>query len=114
MHSGLTKEKVMTNWPTEEELAKARKEHSTGIASRPLSENATKIEILKFKLCEKFVIYKNENSITQRALAKEIGIDESLVSKITHYHFNEFTIERLLNYLDKISPEFDLKVIDIA
>lgn len=104
----------MTRWPSKEELDRVRKEYNTGIASKPLLQNATKIERLKFKLCEKFVIYKNENKMTQRALAKKMEINESLVSKITHYHFEEFTVERLLTYLDKISPEFDLEVIDVA
>ena len=100
----------MTKFPSDAELDKVREKLNTGIASKLLPKDASKVDILKFKLCEKFIIYKNENKATQRALAQQIGIDESLISKIIHYHFEEFTVDRLINYLTKIYPEFDLEV----
>ena len=69
-----------------------------------------KLDKIKYKLCEKFVIYKITHKITQRELAEIIGIHESLVSKIVHYHFEEFTVDRLITYLEKISPDFSLEV----
>jgi len=104
----------MTKFPSDNELKEIRETLSKGIASRPLSKNASKIDRVKFKLCERFVIYKNEHKITQRALAEKIGINESLVSKIIHYHYEEFTVDRLVGFLDKISPKFDLEVISVA
>ncbi len=113
MLSGLTKEKVMTNWPSEKDLEQARNEHSKGIASRPLPEHASKAEKLKHLLCSKFIIYKQEKKITGRAMAEIIGIEESLISKILHYHYDEFSSDRLLEFLSKIYPDFELK-IDLA
>jgi len=100
----------MTKFPSDKELERVRKKLDNSIASKLLPKNANKVDTLKYKLCEKFVIYKNENKITQRVLAQRIGIDESLVSKITHYHFEEFTVDRLMNCLAKIYPEFVLEV----
>lgn len=104
----------MTKFPSEKELKRVREKMSNTIGSRPLSKNASKVDRIKHKLCERFVLYKNNNKITQRALAEKVGINESLMSKIIHYHFDEFTVDRLVNYLDKIIPDFDLEIIDAA
>jgi predicted XRE-type DNA-binding protein len=48
--------------------------------------------------------------ITQRELAEKIGIDESLMSKIVHYNFDDFTIDRLVKYLAILFPRADLKI----
>ena len=104
----------MTKFPSDNELKKIRKDLSEGIASRPLPKGASKVDKIKFKLCEKFVLYKNKHRITQRELAARVGINESLISKIIHYHFDEFTVDRLVSFLDKISPEFDLEVTGVA
>jgi predicted XRE-type DNA-binding protein len=104
----------MANFPSQEELKRVREKLNDSIASRPLPKDASKADKLKFKLCEKFIAYKNEHKITQRVLAEKLGINESLVSKITHYHYSEFTVDRLANYLDKIMPNFELEIIDAA
>lgn len=100
----------MTKFPSDRELERVRKKLNTGLASKSLPKNASKLDKLKFRLCEKFVIYKNKNKITQRVLAQRIGINESLVSKIIHYNFEEFTVDRLVNYLTLISPELEISV----
>lgn len=104
----------MTTFPSQKELKRVREKLKNSIASKPLPKDASKVDRLKFKLCEKFIVYKNENQITQRVLAEKLGINESLVSKIIHYHYNDFTVDRLVNYLDKIMPNFDLEIIDAA
>ncbi len=103
----------MKKFPSVRDTEYVRKKMDKGIASRPLSKNANSVDKTKFKLCEKFVIYKNTHNITQKALAEKIGIDEALVSKILHYHFDEFSTDRLIKYLSKIYPKIELK-IDVA
>lgn len=103
----------MTNWPSEKELEQARNKHSTGIASRPLKKGASKSERLKHLLCSKFIVYKQENKLTGRAMAEIMGIEESLISKILHYHYDEFSSDRLLEFLSRIYPNFELN-IDLA
>lgn len=103
----------MNNWPSEEELEEVRNRLNKAMASQPLPKDASPVDRARFRLCEKFVIYKNSHRLTQRALAEKIGINEALISKILHYHFDEFTIDRLVKYLSKIYPDVDLK-IDVA
>jgi predicted XRE-type DNA-binding protein len=104
------KGKNMSNWPSREELEQVNKRLSKSIASKPLPKDASNVDRVRYRLCEKFVIYKNSENISQRELASKIGINEALMSKILHYHFEEFTIDRLLRYLSEIYPDIDLKI----
>lgn len=103
----------MVKFPSDEELKEVRNRLNKSVASRPLPANASSVDRIKYMLCEKFVIYKNNGSITQRAMAKIIGIDEALISKILHYRFEEFSSDRLISYLSKIYPEVNIRV-DVA
>jgi predicted XRE-type DNA-binding protein len=59
---------------------------------------------------DEFVKYKNAHKLTQRALAERLGVDEALVSKIIHYSFDDFTIDRLIKYLSTLYPKLEFKV----
>jgi predicted XRE-type DNA-binding protein len=102
----------MAKFPSKKQLDEARKKLDSGPASRLLPKDASSVDKVKYKICEKFVIYKNTKNITQKALAEKIGIDEALMSKILHYNFDEFTVDRLLKFLNVLYPnvEIDLKV----
>ena len=99
-----------TNFPSEEQLKKIREKLSKRMASRPLPKDADIVERTKHAICEKFVIYLNSGKMKQKDLAKKLGIAESLMSKIIHYHYDEFTIDRLLRYLEVIQPGVEFKV----
>jgi hypothetical protein len=58
-------------FPSEAELKKVRKLLEKVEPSRLLPKNASKADRVKYKLCQKFVMYLNENKITQTALAKK-------------------------------------------
>ncbi len=98
------------NFPPEKQLKKMRELLSKGIASRPLPENASAVDQIKHSICQKIVLYKNKNKISQRALAELIGENESLVSKVLHYHYDEFTIDRLVKFLSKIYPKAEVTI----
>lgn len=99
-----------TKFPSKRELDEVRKVLDQAPASRPLAKDASPVEKTKHALCAEFVKFKNENKLTQRALAERIGADEALVSKIIHYRFDEFSTDRLIDYLSKLYPQIELKV----
>jgi predicted XRE-type DNA-binding protein len=101
----------MTKFPSEKELKEVREALDKAPASRMLRPNASSVERLKFSLCEQFVSYLLDHKLTQRELAKKIGIDESLASKIVHYNFDDFTIDRLVKYLSVLFPKADLEIL---
>lgn len=98
-----------SNWPSEQKLKKMREKLSQGIASKPLSKNASPIDKIKHDICREFVIYKNSTQFTQKLLAEKIGVDEAIISKILHYHTDEFTIDRLMKLLTLLRPDAKVK-----
>ena len=91
-------------FPRDKELKKIRRQLAGGIAARPLPADADAAERLKYAICAEFVKYKNKNKISQKAMAQKIGVDEALMSKIINYLYDEFTIDRLLNFLGELYP----------
>lgn len=73
--------------------------------SQPLPENATLSEKTKYKICEKFVKYCLENRITQKELADQLEISPARVNEIVKYKIEKFTIDRLLEYYEKLFPK---------
>jgi predicted XRE-type DNA-binding protein len=103
----------MSKFPSKSKLDLIRRKLDEGPAARLLPLDAGPVEIMKYRLCEKFVVYKNEHNITQKELAKKIGIDEALISKVLNYNIDEFTIDRLVKYLSELYPDAQFK-IDVA
>jgi len=97
-------------FPSEKELKSARKKLDVGVASKTLPASATVVEKVKFGICQRFIVYKRDNNLSQRELSVLIEMDEALVSKILHYNVEEFTVDRLLKYLSKLYEEIELKV----
>lgn len=98
------------NFPSEKQLKKIRKELSKGMASKPLAENASPVDKIKHSICKQIVIYMNEHKLTQRALAEQLDESEALVSKVVHYHFEEFTIDRLIKFFARLHPDANIKI----
>ena len=97
-------------FPSEKELNAIRKKLHSGSSSQMLPSNASIVDRTKYNLCRQFVLYKRHNKLTQKELAKLVGVDESLMSKILHYHVKEFTTDRLLRYLSNLHPYVELKI----
>ena len=101
----------MTKFPSEKELKNVRTFLEKVPGSRMLPANASSVDRVKFSLCENFVSYLLDHKLTQRELADKIGIDEALVSKIVHYNFDDFTIDRLIKYLSVIYPNRKIQLL---
>ena len=101
----------MTKFPNEKELKEARAALDKAPASRMLPFNASSVDRLKFSLCEQFVSYLLDHKLSQRELAERIGVVESLMSKIVHYNFDDFTIDRLVKYLSILFPKSEMEIL---
>ncbi len=69
-------------------------------ASQALPKDASAVQRMKYDLCQKFVIYLEESGISQRELAQKLKVSETIVSRLLHYHIEDFTIDRLINYTE--------------
>ena len=94
--------KKIDTFPRQEELELVRQRLKKMPASQGLPSNASAADRIKYQLCERFVLYRNESGIGQVEIAKKLKISESVVSRILHYHIEDFTIDRLVNYLAKL------------
>jgi predicted XRE-type DNA-binding protein len=97
-------------WPTESEWKNIEKKLAKGLATKTLPENAGAVEKTKYELCKYFILYRRDQQITQREMAERIGVTESRVSEILHYHIDRFTIDKLLSLLSKIKPGIKMRV----
>ena len=65
-------------------------------------KNASKSDVLKYKLCQEFVkILKSEN-ITQVELTRKLNVDKAIVNKIVLHKIDTFTIDRLVDLLSQL------------
>jgi len=75
-----------------------------------LSPQARPVDRFKHSLCTQFVMYMNAHKISQQELANLLGVDKSIASKIVHYHFDDFTSDRLIKYLSILDPNVKIEV----
>jgi predicted XRE-type DNA-binding protein len=98
------------SFPSEKELKAIRKKLADVEPSHLLPKNATKADQLKFKLCEKFVIYLIENKVTQVQLAKKLKVDPSRINEIVKYRIDLYTVDKLMDLAERLDLDFDVNV----
>ena len=97
-------------FPSEKELKLIRSKLSKVEPSRLLPKNASKAERLKYKLCEKFVIYLTETSLSQVKLAKKLKVDPSRINEIVKYRIDLYTVDKLMELAEKLDLNFEVEV----
>jgi len=78
--------------------------------SQHLPDNATTSEKTKYEICEKIVKYKKNKQITTEELAKQIGLSRAETEDILYCRINYLTLDRLLNYTDKLFAPSRVKI----
>lgn len=97
-------------YPSEAALKKMDKKLAKTHGSVNLPPNASPVDALKHELCAEFVRYLMQHKLSQRELARAIGLAEPRVSEILHYRHGRFTIDHLMKYLAKIKPRLRVRV----
>lgn len=97
-------------FPSEKELKKVRSKLAKTEPSRTLSENASKADQVKYKLCEKFVIYLLKSKISQAQLARQLRVDPSRINEIVKYRIDLFTVDKLMDLAERLDLDFDVRV----
>jgi predicted XRE-type DNA-binding protein len=97
-------------FPTEKELKKMRAKLTAAEPSRLLPEDASKADRLKYKLCERFVVYLLKNKLSQAELARKLKVDPSRVNEIVKYRIDLFTVDKLMDLAEKLDPDFEVDV----
>jgi len=97
-------------FPSENELKTIRSKLAKVEPSRLLPKNASKAALVKYKLCEKFVIYLTEHKTTQVQLAKKLKVDPSRINEIVKYRIDLYTIDKLMELAEKLHLNFEVDV----
>lgn len=97
-------------FPHEKELKKIRNKLRKSDPSLPLPDNAGQVERLKYALCQKFVIYLIENDVSQIELARSLEMDPARLNEIVKYKIHLFTIDKLVEFTQRLDPEMEIFV----
>ena len=97
-------------FPKRSKINKVLKKLEKAEGTLTLAANSTPLEKFRHDIQQKFVAYLQAEKITQRELAKILGIDEGKVSKILRNRTSEFSTDRLITLYEKINPSLKLKV----
>src|SRR5689334_5965261 len=97
-------------FPSEKNLKAARKKLEASKGTYLLPPDAAAVDRAKYDLCRKILIYMHTKGLSQRQLANAMGIPETRVSEIVHYRIWKFTIDRLLEYYERVNPKVDFNV----
>lgn len=98
------------DYPSEETLKKMDRKLGKVKGSTALPVDASPVDILKHQLCAQFIRFQREQDLSQRDLAKLIGLSEARMSEVLHYRHGRFTVDHLVKYLTKIKPNLKIKV----
>ena len=97
-------------WPSESELKIMRRKLARVKGSAGLHPNASALDRAKYEMCKQFIKYMHLHELTQRELAAKIDIPETRVSEIVHHRIWKFSLDRLIEYYEKINPNVSLSV----
>src|SRR3990167_5373031 len=97
-------------FPSEKELKQIRNKLAAIEPSRTLSENDSKADRLKYKLCEKFVIYLMKKKISQAQLARQLKVDPSRINEIVKYRIDLYTVDKLMDLAERLDLNFKVNV----
>ena len=97
-------------FPDKDKVKKALEKLEKVQGTLALPENPTALEKFRWDICQKFILYKLKNNLTQREISELLETDESKVSKILHHRIQEFSTDRLITLYEKLDPGVVLKV----
>lgn len=97
-------------FPNERDLKKIRERLEQVEPSYLLPKNASKVDKLKYALCQKFVVYLLENKISQAELARKLSMDTARLNEIVKYKIDLFTVDKLIEFAQRLDPNLEINV----
>lgn len=76
-----------------------------------LPESASGVDRAKFQICQLIARYQRERGLLQKDVARQLGVDEARISEILRGRIEGFTLDRLINYAEKLHPGIQVQVI---
>jgi len=77
-----------------------------------LPENPTLEQRTKYKLCKEILTYQQKNKLPLEKVAKKLAISETELYDICRGKITDFSVSRLMFYLERLIPNYELLAID--
>lgn len=100
----------MTKFPSQEQLKNMRDRLDKADPSRTLPENASTVQKIKYQICEKFISHLLEHNLSQAELARQLDMDRARLNEIVKYKIDLFTIDKLIEFAEKLDAQFSFEV----
>src|ERR1044072_7488303 len=100
-------------FPPKEELDRVRKRIARPGYRRVnigLLPDATEADKVKYHLCLNISRYQDEHDLTEKELAKKLGINKAKMEYILFRHLDKVDLEELINYLEELHVPCQLKI----
>src|SRR4051794_13242776 len=107
----MKKNKDFKNLTEAEIIARLDSENYEG-GNIGLPENPTLEERTKYKLCKSILTHQLKNKLSLEKVAERLAISEEELYDIYRGKTNDFSISRLIFYLEKLTPNYELMVFD--
>jgi hypothetical protein len=75
-----------------------------------LPEHPTLEERTKYQLCKTILTYQLKNKLPLEQVAKQLAISEEELYDICRAKINDFSVARLMFYLEKLIPNYELLI----
>ena len=78
--------------------------------NRALPLNANSLQIAKYKLCKRMLVYQQENKLSDEEIAKKIKLSVAEVEDILFCEIEKFTLDRLVEYAERLFSSTEIKL----
>jgi predicted XRE-type DNA-binding protein len=75
-----------------------------------LPPNASETDRAKYQICQLIAKYLREHGMMQKELAQKMGVDESRISDLLRGKTESFTLDRLIEYAEKLHPKLKIQI----
>jgi predicted XRE-type DNA-binding protein len=75
-----------------------------------LPAGASEVDRAKYQVCQLLAKYKREHGWKQKEIAEKLGVDESRISDLLRGKIEGFTLDRLLDYAQKLHPRLRVEI----
>jgi predicted XRE-type DNA-binding protein len=100
-------------FPDEQTLKRVRDKLSdpayTG-GNLALPAHASETDRAKYQICQLIAKYLREHKLMQKELAQKMGVDESRISDLLRGKIESFTLDRLIEYAEKLHPKLKIQI----
>jgi predicted XRE-type DNA-binding protein len=78
-----------------------------GLPKKPTLEEKT-----KYQFCKAILAYQQDNKFSLKIVAQKLAISEEELYDICRGKINDFSVVRLLFYLEKLTPNYEVLLVD--